>query len=393
MRLLFPIVATALVVTAPHAIAQNSDAPTPAGVVDEAVAAMQKISAVSYHVRLYASGAIANQAPTIEGDILLEARPGADIPLAFRGEGTIISPDGEETQQFFSAFDGEKAYGVNYEDDTLYTGDIGAGGLDLLTGTLELIIDAFVVEAPLAEERAAFEATMLERAEVDGVLCDVVQFQYAQSPEAGTSRWFFGVDDDLPRRVQRVLAIPAGEATITYEVSTIDTSPDMEGSPFTLTAPEGFDTKLYDTSGLLPIGSEAPDFTLENDKGESVTLSDLRGQVVVLDFWATWCGPCKVAMPGVQELHEEFADQPVRIFGVNCWEQGSSQAAVDYFRGEKDYTYGLLLEGDSVADAYRVTGIPTFYVIGPDGKIVHRSVGAAGEDALRKIITETVPAS
>jgi thiol-disulfide isomerase/thioredoxin len=393
MRLFSPIVAVTLIVTAPHAIAQETDAPTAAGVVNKAVAAMQEISAVSYHVRLAASGAIADQAPTIEGDILLEARPGDDIPLAFRGEGTITAPGGEETQRFFSSFDGEKAYGVSYDENTLYTGDIGAGGLDLLTGTLELIIDAFVVEAPFAEERAAFESTLLESAEVDGVACHVVQFQYAETPEAGISRWYFGVDDGLPRRVQRVLAIPAGEATITYEVSSINTSPDMEGSPFMLSAPEGFESKAYDTSGLLPVGSEAPDFTLENDEGESVTLSELRGQVVVLDFWATWCGPCKAAMPGVQELHEEFAEQPVAIYGVNCWEQGPSQAAVDYFRGEKDYTYGLLLGGDAVADTYRVTGIPTFYVIGPDGTIVYRSVGAAGEDALRKIIAETIPAS
>ncbi|MFG0274056.1 MAG: TlpA family protein disulfide reductase, partial [Phycisphaerales bacterium] len=73
--------------------------------------------------------------------------------------------------------------------------------------------------------------------------------------------------------------------------------------------------------------------------------------------------------------------------------QGPSEAAVEYFRAEMDYTYGLLLGGDAVADQYKVTGIPTFYVIAPDGTIAYRSVGAAGEDALRKIIAETVPAS
>jgi thiol-disulfide isomerase/thioredoxin len=395
---LFPIfVSGAILAAAPlvmhSASAQDAPAPTAASVVDDTVAALKEISAVSYHARLSAGGAIDGEAPTIEGDVVLEGRPEGAIPLVFRGEGTITAPDSSSSEKFLSSFDGEVAYGVNYTDSVLYTGELGAGGLDLLTGTLELIIDAFVVADPMLEERNAFETTLLENAEVDGVECRVVQFQYAESPEGGMSRWFIGAEDHLPRRIQRLLMIPAGEATITYELSEINTTPELADGAFALAAPEGFDTEMYDTSGLLPIGSEAPDFTLTNDAGEEVTLSEMRGQVVVLDFWATWCGPCKAAMPGVQELHEEFAGQPVKILGVNCWEQGPSEAAVEYFRTEKNYTYGLLLGGDAVAEAYKVTGIPTFYVIAPDGTIAYRSVGAAGEDALRKIITETVPAS
>jgi len=365
-------------------------------VVSEAVEALEGISAVSYRIHLSAGGAIADQAPTIEGEILLQERPEAEIPLVFRGEGAIIAPAGAPgdgaRERFLSSYDGEQAYGVNYDDQTLYTGDLGAGGLDLLTGTLELIIDAFVVEAPLGQERAAFEMTLLKQEEVDGVLCDVVEFQYEQSTDAGSARWWFGAEDRLPRRVQRMMTLPAGDASVTYALSDIDSSPDPAEDAFMIPAPEGFETKVYDTTGLLPLGSQAPGFALTNDKGEEVALDDLRGQVVVLDFWATWCGPCKVAMPGIQELHEEFAEEPVAIYGVNVWEQGPAQAAIDYFR-EENYTYGLLLNGDSVANAYRVTGIPTFYVIGPDGAIVHRSVGAAGEEVLRKVIRETLPAS
>ncbi|MFG0275956.1 MAG: peroxiredoxin family protein, partial [Phycisphaerales bacterium] len=329
---LFPMLVTgAALAVAPltmhTAFAQDAPAPEAASVVEKTVASLQKISAVSYHARLSAGGAIEGQAPTIEGKVLLEGRPEGDIPLVFRGEGTITAPDGSSTEKFLSSFDGDSAFGVNYDERVLYTGELGAGGLDLLTGTLELLVDAFVVDDPMLEERNAFATTLLDNAEVGGVECRVVQFQYAESAEGGMSRWFIGVEDNLPRRIQRLLMIPAGEATITYELTELNTSPDVADDAFAIAALEGFGVESYDTSGLLPIGSVAPDFTLRNDDGEDVTLSELRGQVVVLDFWATWCGPCKVAMPGVQELHEEFADQPVQIFGVNCWEQGPSEAA------------------------------------------------------------------
>jgi hypothetical protein len=83
-------------------------------------------------------------------------------------------------------------------------------------------------------------------------------------------------------------------------------------------------------------------------------------------------------MPKVQALHERFKDKGVVVFGVNTWEEEGDPVA---FMKGKDLTYGLLLKGDEVAAAYKVTGIPTFYVIGKDGKILHTAVGIApGED-------------
>ena len=113
-------------------------------------------------------------------------------------------------------------------------------------------------------------------------------------------------------------------------------------------------------------------------------LEQYRGKVVLLDFWATWCGPCKQAMPGVQRLHEKFAGRPVAIVGANCWENGDPAA----YMAQNGYTYELMTNADELAKSFGVTGIPTFVVLDPDGELVHKSVGysPSHEQEIAKII-------
>ncbi len=112
--------------------------------------------------------------------------------------------------------------------------------------------------------------------------------------------------------------------------------------------------------------------------------SGFRGEVVVLDFWATWCGPCRAAMPAVQRLHDEFRGRPVRVYGVSCWERGNALGVML----ERGFTYGLVTGGDELARRYGVGALPTLVVIGVDGSEIYRAQGSPGEERAARLIED-----
>ncbi len=134
------------------------------------------------------------------------------------------------------------------------------------------------------------------------------------------------------------------------------------------------------------VGQPARAFSLPDTEGHTVSLEQFAGQVVLLDFWASWCGPCREALPVTQTLHQRYAQQGLVVLGIN---QGESQSVVADFVRDNGYTFPMLLDtAQRVGDDYRVRGIPTVILIDRDGIIRHVRVGSgpAAEESLSKEI-------
>jgi peroxiredoxin/outer membrane lipoprotein-sorting protein len=118
------------------------------------------------------------------------------------------------------------------------------------------------------------------------------------------------------------------------------------------------------------IGTQAPDFTLQDTNGKTVSLHDFRGKVVIIDFWTTWCPPCRERMPQLQDLQQKLADKGLVVLGLDV---GEDLQTVAQFAEQGPYTFALLLGGEPEVDTkYYVNAFPTTFVVNREGKIVYR---------------------
>ena len=133
----------------------------------------------------------------------------------------------------------------------------------------------------------------------------------------------------------------------------------------------------------------APDFTLQSLDGKTVRLSDFRGKPVVLNFWATWCGPCKIEMPWFVDLQKEYGPAGLQFLGV-AMDDASTKDIAEFAESMK-VNYPILIGKESVGDDYGgVQFLPETFYIDRNGKVVDKAFGLKGrgeiEDAIKKIL-------
>ncbi len=127
--------------------------------------------------------------------------------------------------------------------------------------------------------------------------------------------------------------------------------------------------------GKVVIGEQAPDFTLRDLAGKTVTLSALEGKVVLVNFWATWCPPCRTEMPSMERLYRAFKGQDFEMLAINVEEDGAK--VLPNFLSEHPHSFPVLLdEKAEVQSSYGVFRYPETFVVGKNGVVVDKVIGA-----------------
>lgn len=352
---------------------------------------------------------LAEPGATMTGDVFGRRIDGGGWQLGARG--SAIATPSSAARAFEIGYDGLTARSIRVDEKTVddrsleKPQDVRAffAGQDVLHPVAWEMLD------DEKELGAGMTPTLLAPTTIAGQACEVVELSPSiDTKQAGSGRVRVAIakQDNLPRRIERVRVDESGRVVSgrSLELRGLKVNQEAAMGPFTLDVPDGYRVRTKDTSAmrarataddlgsttpaaepvagwphnpeLLAQGSSAPAFALKDAEGVERTLASYKGKVVVMDFWATWCGPCRIAMPALQRLHEKYKDKPVVILGMNA--EGGGDGDPVQFKKDKGYTYPLLLKADAISDRYRVQGLPTFYVISGDGAIVWGGIGLEG---------------
>jgi thiol-disulfide isomerase/thioredoxin len=404
--------------------------------LEKARAAIKDVRTLSYKAFVED---LAQPGSTTEADVFARRIDGGGWQLGVKG--TTKDTQGKESHRFQLGYDGLTARSLRINekavDDRSLEKPREVRAFFAGQGVLHPIAWEALDDETLLGENAV--ATFVSSATIAGEPCDLIELTSKSNPESAGSarvRVAIALSDNLPRRIERV-RVDAGGAVLSrrsLELRGLKVNKDSVLGAFTLDVPDGYRVRTKDTSAmkakaleedvqqtsasdakatkqagetetgaqspapspsgpsatreqviaqwphderLLRVGSKAPAFSLKDTTGTQHALSEYRGKIVILDFWATWCPPCRVALPAIDQLHSKYKDNDkVVILGMNA-QRGRPGNAGEFLK-EKGLDFTTLLDAEDLRKPYQSPGIPTFYVIDPKGKVVWGGVGLAG---------------
>ncbi|MCC6661751.1 MAG: TlpA family protein disulfide reductase [Phycisphaerales bacterium] len=362
-----------------------ADDPDPKAILQDSAKAIAAARAITFTAQTHGVGAMATKVPAATGHVTL-SRGGEKDRLGWK---FVVEPvdgglapaayDGT-TYRIISVADRAVTEGAASDAGGMILGDTSNWTVAWLLRWPELVVGPF---GPDGSGRADYNGVVT----LDGVACHVIHADYSDlsDPRLYGAWWYIAESDSLPRRVEfHYYDNDHGDGFAVLSMPDIKAAEPPSDATFALAAPPGFEVKKYAPpeprhppgtpqrqASAVEVGKPAPAWTLKDADGKEHSLSDYKGKIVLMDFWATWCPPCRQAMPGVQAIHEKFAGKGVAVLGINAFESGDAPG----FMKEQGFTYGLMMNADEVAAAYGVSGIPAFFVIGPEGELLFQGVG------------------
>ncbi len=348
--------------------------------------ATRAVRGVKYQAQFAGRGSIAKKIPAIEGkaQIAKFGQSGKSL-IAFRGVARLSSKNREIA--FDCGSDREMSFAIDHDACRMRV-TREPFSRELLGVGLYLWMREFGLLEPFADELRALEMEVVGREEIAGEPCTIVHVVYQD--HAGIARWAFSDRDALPRRVERILPGGEPEASTVLTLTQLEILDQVDPAEFRPKRPNGYELEeiLVETPRLLTVGETAPDFRLRSPAGEKLALSDRRGQVTLLFFWATWCVSCKDALPRIQKLNDRFEDEKYSTWAISTWDFGDP---ISFFE-ERGYGFELLLSGDDIASRYGLSVVPTAVLVDGEGRIANVEVGfdAKTEARLAKSIRHLV---
>lgn len=242
-----------------------------------------------------------------------------------------------------------------------------AAAVDIkLPGHATVKSDALIVYTEMSHSSDPVKTLKKGAAVVYGFEIQIHNDDWCKIREAGTSEWLGFVDCQQIDRLK-----PPSFPGYSTEF--------LRGAPST--RPSGGQSGANGGSGANANAVAAPDFNLQDLSGNFVSLSSLKGRPVLLDFWASWCGPCRAEMPVVERLHREYASRGLVVIGVDV---GESRDTVARFIAQQGYSYTVVLDSDyEAAMLYNARALPTLVVIDTDGNVAAYGQGMRSEGELR----------
>ena len=330
------------------------------------------------------------------------------------GEGILKSPGKSRTVVRMSTPAGEMTTSVISDGETMWQAVKMPMGLQVVkydvatldAGTAAQVsgmgpwgtVDADRVEELKEQTMLQFDLQVGGMDEISGTPVYVVDLKPRPGAQGGPMpidrmRIQVGAGDGFARTMD--MYDKSGHVLMHFAVQDLTFDLEAPDSLFAYTPPPG--TQVADGNAMVKkmkdaqahqagmLHKEAPDFTLKALDGKAVQLKSLRGKTVLIDFWASWCGPCKRALPHIQKLHDAFKGKGLVVLGINA---EAAEVARKFMR-EKGYTFTTLEdEGGEVSRLYKVQGIPTTLVIDKDGIVQSYGVGYRPEAEVRAALAQ-----
>lgn len=348
--------------------------------------------------------------PDVRGSVAYERLPAPLPPDSIGARLAVLGTEeparaGEPARAFRLAFDGRKLRSSLAPERVVRESERAHAAVYPAN---RLLAQHLLDRQGLAREFLNTRLELLEQETIGGVRCARVRVRYPASSTTREREFAFGLEDHLPRRIRAPLEVGGAQGSEELVLSELELVTAFAPGEFGYEVPAGWTLVQGDAPAksaasapansqpapaasapatpaasrparpagrapLLEVGALAPDFELPLAGGGTQKLSALRGRLVLLDFWASWCAPCRKSMPELAALQRRFALEPVSVIGMNAYED----AGVDVLAAARRLgcEYPQVLGAERIAPAFGVERQPTLFVLDVDGRVLHVEVG------------------